>query len=215
MKKTIIAIALGSLLTSITQAGVLSINLTNKDGPRQVTPRDSTGIVKSDKWHNITASTKNVAGSGIDITLGGKIDGSTTESDDTSRPDKTNGFLALYEAGLRDKTPNKKGDTFIKISNMKAYLKAKRARSYNIYVYYKGGTNTDKDKISLGMDSSKLKKIDPAKGNTSAKDHFVRKGRANSNYIIYKRLKADSTTIFINKEDRDGILAGIQIETTP
>ena len=216
MKKTITTIAIASLLAGGAQATVLSINLTNTNAPRQIEASESTGIIDTTGWNNITATTTDVDGTAVDITLGGNILTANTKRD--AGGDGTNGFLALYEAGLRDATPGTAGDTFATISDMAAYLTAEGATSYNLYVYYKSGVPdaTTPRALAIGMDSSNLTTDNTPDGrDMSVNDSFVALGGTDANYVLYQGLTADSVTVFINKGDRDALLTGVQIETVP
>jgi len=89
MKKTLTTIAIGSLLAGAAQAAVLSVSITNTDGPRQIGASESTGVINTTGWQNLTASTTGVGGTAVDITLGGTIAPRNTLRDAPG----TNGFL--------------------------------------------------------------------------------------------------------------------------
>jgi len=217
MYKTIpLALAASALFTSATQATVVSVNFTNADGPRKILATESTGVINAKGWVNMKTATKtNINGTPIDITLSAVAAGGWNTARDAKKGDGTNGFLALYEAGVKDNTPNKPADSFVTIKDMTAFLKAEGATSYTIYVYYKSTATLDKDNIALGLDSKKLTTYDPIGVKVSASDSFVAGGKANSNYVVYSGLTADSTTIFINRVQRDAMLTGIQIVAKP
>jgi len=214
MKKTITTIAIASLLAGAAQATVLSINLTNNDNPRQIQATESTGVINTTGWNNITATTADIDGTVVDITLGGSIATSNTARD--AGGDGTDGFLALYEAGLRDNTAGTPGDTFITISDMTAFLTTESATSYNIYAYYKSRVTAVDRTLGIGTDSSNLTTDSTPDGrDISASDSFVALGGTDANYVLYSGLTADSTTIYINRGTREATLTGIQIEAVP
>lgn len=196
-------------------AGLVSINLTNADGPRQILVGESTGVIDTAGWLNIGATTANVDGTVVDATLGGTMVTANTLRDKGSG-DGTDGFLALYEAGLKDSTGGTPGDTFITVSDMTAYLAAEGDSSYRIIAYYKSAlNNTTPDTIALGLTTGSLTSVDPDGTSMSVTDSFVESANAESNYIIFSGLTADSTTVYLNRVSRDGLLTGIQIQTIP
>lgn len=197
-------------------AGLVSINLTNADGPRQILVGETTGVIDADGWVNMGATTANVGGTVVDATLGGTM-GVANTSRDKGSGDGTDGFLALYEAGLRDATIATLGDTFITVSDMTAYLAAEGDTSYNIIAYYKSAITASPDTISLGLTTGSLTNVDPDGHTISVNDSFVESANPESNYIVFSGLTSDSTTVYLNKASggRDGMLTGIQIQTIP
>jgi len=87
----------------VVNAGLISVNFTNGDLPRDILPSDSTDVVDTADWQNISASTSDIGSTAVDVTLEGMIHTANTARDFTDS-DGTNGFLAVYEAGLRDST---------------------------------------------------------------------------------------------------------------
>jgi len=123
MKKMIrsktMAVAIGTLSTvCLAQAGVVSVNFTNGDGPRLIRGYESTGVEAAKGWTNVTIvkkGEKKVSGNTQIGKTGIKLEWTASSpvvtcntSRDAGNPDKTDGFLALFESGLVDFTPRKK-----------------------------------------------------------------------------------------------------------
>jgi hypothetical protein len=199
---------------TMAHAGVISINLTNSDGPRQILALESTGVIDTTGWINMTSGGNDVDGTAVDVAWGGSI-GLANTLRDKGTGDGTDGFLALYEAGLRDSTSGTDGDTYVAISDMAAYLAAEGHTSYRIIAYYKSVVTAAADGIELGLATDALTAVDPDGHRISVGDGFVEAGSPESNYMVFSGLTSDSATVYLNKVGRDGLLTGIQIETIP
>jgi hypothetical protein len=203
------------------EGGALSVNFISRamKNPEKVYG-SSTGVIRQDpsQWVNFDTSrsltASNLSGTPVDVTVSKAAVASHTAADaKPAFPDGTDSFLALYSAGLRDVSPAK-GDTYVTISDMAAYLKAKGAGSYRIIAYYKSGVTASPDTIALGLTTGSLANVDPDGNAISVNDSFVESANPESNYIIFSGLTADSSTVYLNKVSRDGVLTGIQIQTS-
>lgn len=196
-------------------AAVVSINLTNGDGPRQIGGSESTGVIATTGWHNISSATLDVGGTGINVTPS-EAAGTTNTLRDSGSGDGTDGFLALYEAGLRDS--GAADVTTVTIANMTAYLAAQSATEYRIIAYYKSPitSGTRSFRIRVGATAgtgSYVTTNTPDFANMSASDTFVELGGADNNWMQFTGLTSDTAVIEIDRVDRDGSLVGFQIET--
>jgi len=216
MSKTCSSALFVLLASTVTvNAGLISVNFTNSDLPRQILSLESTGVIATTGWENISESTSNILSTVVDITLDGATIDRANTARDFGNSDGTNGFLALYEAGLRDSTPTTLEDTFVTVSDMTAFLAAEGHVSYDIYAYYKSPVNADPplDTIALGLTTGTFIDVNPDGASMSSADGFVGSSFSESNYMVFTGLTADSTTVFMNRVHRDGLLAGIQIQT--
>jgi hypothetical protein len=214
MKRAVCSIFACFVGISASQAGRISINLTNGDGPRQILASESTGVIDTTGWLNLTAGGNDVDGTVVDISLTGTIAVQNTARDKGSG-DGTDGFLALFEAGLKDSTPSTAGDTYITVSDMAAYMSAEGHSSYRIIAYYKSAVTASPDGIALGLSTETLTSVNPIDRLVSVNDGFVESASPDSNYMVFSGLTADSASVYINRVNRDGILTGMQIETIP
>ena len=204
---SLIALGLGA------EATIISINITNGDAPRQIGASESTGVLDVTGWLNVTADSTNIGGTAVDVTLSKAPSGLNT-SRDSGVGDGTDGFLALYEGGLRDSSGATLDDTFATLSDMTAFLASEGAVSYNVYAYYKSaGPNWDPDNVAIGLSGGSMTTVNPDGGTLSVSDAFVEAGTPESNYMVFSGLTADSTTVFFSRVSRDGLLTGLQIET--
>ena len=201
---------------SASHAALVSVNLTNTNGPRQIQSGESTGVISTTDWANVSSSTTNISGSGVDATLAGTISASNTLRDGAPA-DGTDGFLALFEGGLKDSTAGSATDTSITLSNLSALLAAEGHTSYRIIAYYKSAVNvTTADSFQLQLDSNTpVITNTPDNSNISASDSFVKLGSVENNWMEFTNLTSDTATIAINRISRDGVLVGLQLETVP
>jgi len=201
------------LAVGTANAAVLSINLTNADGPRQILATESTGVINTTGWVNVQSNTA-VTDSGVTIAPFGNRSTSNTLRD-LGVGDGTDGFLALNEFGLRDSTGANQTDTGVTISGLSQFLTAANASEYRIIAYYKSPIISGNRVIEIGLDSSFTTVDTPDYSNVSVNDNFVQHESADSNYIEFTGLTADSTTLYVNRSNRDGLLTGFQIEAVP
>ncbi|MEN1679711.1 MAG: PEP-CTERM sorting domain-containing protein [Planctomycetota bacterium] len=221
-------------IASTSPASVISVNFTNADGPRQVLPGETTGVVPDSAWLNVNLSTfdqtpgnsantgpfvgavPGVGGTAVDLSFTGAATGgfiTTNTARDAANPDGTDGFLALYESGLRDSSTTS-GDTFFTLSGLSAFLSDTNGISYDLYVYYKSAVTAAADAVDIGFNGGAVVTYDPDATGISASDPFVEAGNAESNFIAFTGLTDDSATFTLSRGatgGRDAILAGFQV----
>lgn len=213
--------AMGAILGGVlaADAAVISINITNGDAPRQILGTESTGLINTTGWNNISASTTNIDGTGVNLTLSGTVGTSNTLRDGSG--DGTDGFLALYEAGLRDGSGGTTGDSTLSLSGLSGFMTANSATDYRIIAYYKSPLNLtsgDAFQIRVGATVNTgtfVTTNTPDNANMSVSDSFVQLGSAENNWMEFTGLTTDTAVVEVNRTSRDGLLTGIQIEAVP
>ena len=214
--KPIYQVILSLSLPLATQAALLSVNITNTDGPRQILAAESTGVIATTGWVNVQSNTPvtNAGSSGINITTFGSR-GIVNTLRDTGTGDGTDGFLALYEAGLRDSTGGNQTDTGVTITGLSQFMTAVNATEYRIIAYYKLPVASGNRIFEIGVDTTFVTTNTPDYSNISASDSFVEHGNTDNNWMEFTGLTADSTTLYVNRGNRDALLTGFQIEAVP
>lgn len=208
-----VVVAGGCLATSSAQADLVSVNLTNTDGPRQILAGETTGVLPDSAWHNLqlggpTGTAADVGGSVIDVAWTASSVGRQNTARDASNPDGTDGFLALFEAGLLDSAPGTPSS--VTLSDLSAYLSATGLPSYNVYAYFKSPITASPDGISINGVT-----VDPDATAISVNDSFVLAGNPESNYAVFTGLTADTFSITFDRVDRDALLVGFQVAAVP
>ena len=217
MKITLLSLAAIAAVASA-DAAVVSINLTNGDGPRQVKSGESTGVIDTTGWLNVSATTSNIGGTGIDIALSTGITSSNTARG--AGGDGTSPVQALYEGGLRDSTGGTPGDTAVTLTNLAAFMTANGASDYRILAYYKSpvtsGTRSFSIRVGATPGSGTLKTTNtPTYSAVGVTDSFVELGNADNNWMQFAGLTSGTSVIEVNRVGRDGLLVGLQIEAVP
>ena len=57
--------------SGVANAGLISVNFTNGDGPRDILAGEFTGVVNATGWQNITATTSDIDSTVVDVIFGG------------------------------------------------------------------------------------------------------------------------------------------------
>jgi len=226
MYKTIpLALAASALFTSATQATLVSINFTIDTAAGKIETGESTGVIATTGWFNTSATIGDVTNAldvngvatGINIADSRQLvqNSATARDAPNGESNGTDGFLALYEGGIRTSAANQT----LTFTNMSNFLNAAGASEYKMIFYFRSRTANDAATITTNID-----------GGTDTTTQIMQSGAAitydygfveaageattdpDANYIVYDHLTADTTTLNYHRGGADLYLTGVQIE---